>query len=75
LLRKAADKKAEDDSASVTYHEIEMQIYSDSTTFKISNDYKNKFQIKGKDEGRCPLHILSHILDDHITDIQCTYNT
>ena len=44
-------KKDEEDLESLTYNEIEMNIYEDGATFRLSTDYSQKYSVKKKDEG------------------------
>nr|XP_022338090.1 uncharacterized protein LOC111133749 [Crassostrea virginica] len=52
IYKKAEKEKAaaEEDDKSMTYQEIEMDIYGDTNAFKASNDYALKFKLKGKDD-------------------------
>lgn len=43
---------AEEDEKSMTYQEIETDIYGDTNTFKATSDYALKFRLKGKDDGK-----------------------
>ncbi|XP_062609012.1 uncharacterized protein LOC134270780 isoform X1 [Saccostrea cucullata] len=43
-------KAAEEDEKSMTYQEIETDIYGDTNAFKATNDYALKFKLKGKDD-------------------------
>lgn len=42
---------AEEDDKSMTYQEIETDIYGDTNAFKVTSDYALKFKLKGKDDG------------------------
>uniref|UniRef100_A0A8W8IIG4 SH2 domain-containing protein n=1 Tax=Magallana gigas TaxID=29159 RepID=A0A8W8IIG4_MAGGI len=41
---------AEEDDKSMTYQEIETDIYGDTNAFKVTSDYALKFKLKGKDD-------------------------
>lgn len=50
---KRAGKQAaaeEEDDKSMTYQEIETDIYGDTNAFKVTSDYALKFKLKGKDD-------------------------
>ncbi|XP_069139137.1 SH3 domain-binding protein 2-like [Argopecten irradians] len=51
--RQAAKESKEKllDDESITYHEIEMNIYGDTPSFTMDKDYKNKYRVKSKDEA------------------------
>lgn len=52
VFRRAGKQAAaEEDDKSMTYQEIETDIYGDTNAFKVTSDYALKFKLKGKDDG------------------------